>query len=292
MAEKKESWDEQAQHYSDNITRFTSLHATDLIGALYNDIKSAKTILDIGCGPGAFGVAYLNFFPNGIKGQTIIFSDLSQGMVNKARDVMQQRVPSDFKTKLKYQVEDGSTLEGIADNSIDVIVSIFGVFIIPDRAKTFQTLQRVLRKPNGVFGTAAWTSIECQALLKEEGFGPGFHNSTEQALKSLTNLFSDKDAPWKQWFDVERIHEMVVDEGGFGSVQVHRSVHSVTWPSPMALWEMIEGSPVSKVKSADPEVAEAAKQNLFAKVKHSSGEDDTPIFLWTAANLVVARGLA
>lgn len=292
MSEQVNDWDDTAQHYSDNITRFTSLHATDLIGALYNDIKSAKTILDIGCGPGAFGVAYLNFFPNGIDGQTIIFSDLSQGMVNKARDVMQQRVPSDFKTELKYQVEDGSLLEGIEDDSIDVVVSIFGVFIIPDRAKTLKTIQRVLRKPNGVFGTASWASIECQELLKGEGFGAGFHNSTEQALKSLTNLFSEKEAPWKQWFDVKRIHEMVVDGAGFGSVKVHRSVHSVTWSSPMTLWEMIKGSPTSKVKTADPDVAEAAKQSLFAKVRSGDEDEDSPVFVWTASNLTIARGLA
>ena len=280
------NWDEQAQHYSSNVTRFTSLHASDLIGALYNDIKSARTILDIGCGPGAFGVAYLNSFPQGIDGQTLILSDLSPVMVDKARNVMESLVPPTFKTKLEYKVEDGALLEGIETDSIDVVVSIFGVFLIPDRIKTLKTIQRVLTKPNGVFGTAVWTSLECSDSLRKEGFGAGFHNSMDQSLGGLTNMFSDKEAPWKQWVDRDNIQRMVVDEGGFASVRIHRAIHSIPWPSAFDFWKMIAIS--VKADEADPAVVEDAKTKLIETV--NNGDETSPVFLWFASNLVVARG--
>jgi len=293
MASKDEvmpvaDWDKTAQQYSDNIARFTALHAADLTGALYHDILSAKTILDVGCGTGAFGLSYVQQFPKGIPGQTLILSDLSPGMVNKTKDVMQQRVPVDFKTKLQYEIEDGAVLEGIQDDSIDVLVSVFGVFLIPDRAKTFNTIQRVLRKPDGVFGASAWTSIECRDSLKNDGFGAGLHDSMETSLKDLTNPFSNKEAPWKQWFNPDTIRSMVVDEAGFGTVAVHRSIHSVMWPSALDLWQLISGSPMSKVTGADQEMAEAAKQSLIDMVNY--GDANSPVLVWTASNLVVARG--
>lgn len=288
---EKSDWDDQAEHYAANMMRFTSLHATDLVGALYDDIKSAKTILDIGCGTGAFGVAYLGFFPQGIAGQTMIFSDLSQGMVNKAKDTMRQRMPADFKTVIKYQVEDGSILEGVEDRSIDLVVSVFGVFMIPDRTKTLQTIQRVLKEPSGVFGTTAWTTLQCKDAFKSEGFGVGFHNTLDLTLDLFMKDFSKMEHAWKHWFEPDNIHTMLVEQGGFGTAKIQRSVHSVTWSNPLKFWEMLTGSPMSKMMNgADPEVFEAAKLGLMNTV--SSGNEDDPIFVWFASNIVVARGIS
>ena len=71
------SYDTSANSYADNITRFTMLHAADLIGVTKTEIRKAKRILEIGCGAGAFGLAYMNIFPQGIPGQTIVCTDLS-----------------------------------------------------------------------------------------------------------------------------------------------------------------------------------------------------------------------
>ncbi len=79
--------------------------------------------------------------------------------------------PKTFQTQLVYQVEDRSELKGIEDDIIDVVVSIFGVFLIPDQGKTLATIRRVLRKPNGIIATAAWTSIDGCDHLQKEGFG-------------------------------------------------------------------------------------------------------------------------
>jgi ubiquinone/menaquinone biosynthesis C-methylase UbiE len=293
------SWDEYAEHYSNNATRFTSLHANDLIGILHREIANAKTILDIGCGPGSFGVAYLNHFPNGIPGQRLIFSDLAPGMVKKCQHVMERLINNDpkqtFQTELVYQVEDGSELKGIEDDSIDVVVSIFGVFLIPDQEKTLQTIRRVLRKePNGVFATAVWTSIDCCDHLQQEFFGTGFHNSIEASLQILTSSSKEgeddgkeEEVPtWKRWFRPEDIQNMLP----FDKVAIHRSIHSVVWPSANHIWELLEDNPVAKVNAASPEVQQVAKQRLVDMVNHDGNDVDSPVLVWTASNLVVARG--
>lgn len=61
--------DDGAKHYFDNVSRFTVLHAKDLIQLMLPQIESAKTILNSGCGPATFGLAYLEAFPRGIPGQ-------------------------------------------------------------------------------------------------------------------------------------------------------------------------------------------------------------------------------
>jgi ubiquinone/menaquinone biosynthesis C-methylase UbiE len=81
----EDAWSVTARDYSNQITRLTSLYANDLILLLHPYITKAKVILDVGCGAGAFVHAYLQQYPQGIPGQTIISSDLSPAMLEQAR---------------------------------------------------------------------------------------------------------------------------------------------------------------------------------------------------------------
>ena len=127
MSGDKDKWSAQADLYSNQASRLTELHGADLVTILKDDILRAKTILDIGCGTGAFAKAYLQQFPKGVPGQTLILSDLSAGMLEKARETV--KPGPDFTTKIVFQEEDGTKLEGIPDNSVDLAVSLFGVFL-------------------------------------------------------------------------------------------------------------------------------------------------------------------
>ncbi|CAB9523777.1 ubiE/COQ5 methyltransferase family [Seminavis robusta] len=286
-----------AKHYLDNVARFTVLYAKDLIALLSPQIASAKTILDVGCGPGTFGLAYLEAYPQGIPGQTLILSDLSPGMVNQAEQVMKDRIPPNFQTALEFKVEDGSKLGGIGDDSVDVVVSVFGIFIIPDYLETLQTIRRVLRSdnPNAVFGNVCWTMTEHRHELVEEGFGPSFHELIEQSLQELTSLSSsdkNEEPPWKRWFEPARGKEMLVADAGYdaSSFQVHRCMHSVVWPKAGALWEMIATNPMSKMHQASPEKIESAKTKLFKALDREEGQNENlPVVVSTSANLFLAK---
>jgi SAM-dependent methyltransferase len=317
----KKDWEDGADHYAQNITRFTSLHATDLIGAMYTDIAKAKTILDIGCGSGAFGFAYLDMFPNGIPGQTVIFSDLSKGMVTKCQELLESKVvcsgEDNFQTKFVFQVEDATELSGIPDDNVDVAVSIFAVFFIPDQAKTMATIQRVLKKTNeeddgdspfsggGVLGLTAWTTLrDSSPSVEGEGFGVGFHDTMEAAFqkpKAATDVpAAEEEIPtWKRWFDPANIRPMIVDQAGFQTVEIYRTIHTVTWKTFSDLWSMFADNPIGSIGKMSPEELQEAKERMVQRTigsGHGSSEHDkehakAPVFLWTASNLIIARGV-
>ena len=166
MADPKEelNWDTHAKAYDKNIRRLTSLHASDLIGSILPQIRSAKTILDVGSGTGAFGHAYLDFFPEGIPGQKLILSDLSPGMIKQAEQSMLAKLPSNFQTEIEFRVEDGTDLKGIDTDSIDIVISVFGAFLIPDREKVLEAVARVLVK-GGIFANVSWSFISVPVSL-------------------------------------------------------------------------------------------------------------------------------
>lgn len=151
-------WDGVAENYGLFVNRFTPLHAADLISALTKHIRTAKTILDIACGSGAVGLAYLSLFPNGIAGQTVICTDFSPKMVEQARKRISSQKKEGCLTEFKFQVEDAKNMSGIADASVDVVLSVFGVFLISPKEEVLAEVKRVL-KPGAAFGMTAWTDF-------------------------------------------------------------------------------------------------------------------------------------
>jgi ubiquinone/menaquinone biosynthesis C-methylase UbiE len=311
------NWDKVASSYKSNgISRLTSLHATDLVGATLQQIRSSKTILEIGCGTGAFGLAYLNFFPNGIPGQTLIMSDLSPAMVDEARNTL-KNLSSDVQTKFVFQVEDGCKLEGIQDKSIDMVVSVFGIFLIPDREATIAAVERVLADNKGVLASASWTNtgmneslqqvsrieIICVSCLDasacvlttsmlltkwfrgpKAGFGANLQDSVLFAMASL-NHGEIMEVPWKDWIEPENIQKAVLKK--FANVQVFRAIHSTTFPSAQALWMIVVGSsPYFNLEEMNAQLVESAKQKF---IDHVGGGDGTsPVLMQGASNIAVA----
>ena len=100
---QKDEWSSQAGCYSSQASKLTELHGADLIAILKDDILKAKVILDVGAGTGAFAKAYLQQFPLGIPGQTLLVTDFSEGMLDKAKETVKPSSGSDFKTNIVFQ---------------------------------------------------------------------------------------------------------------------------------------------------------------------------------------------
>lgn len=162
------SWDTVAETYASTVTSFTTLHATDMLEAIKPTLlkPSTETVLDIGCGGGAFAIGYLRTFPKGITGQTVICSDMGEKMVEQTRQKVTASLPDGYATRFEFRVLDALDLSPIAAGSVQAVVSAFCLFLIPDRAKAFQQVVRVLdaSKPS-VLATTAWTYLP-------EGFNP------------------------------------------------------------------------------------------------------------------------
>lgn len=279
-------WDEYAERYGENITRLTVMHATDFAGSILSQIRSAKHILDIGCGAGAFGLAYLSYFPRGIRGQTIVFSDLSTSMIQIASQVLMQRVPHDFETKFVFQVEDGTKLEGIQDKSTDLVVSVFGVFLIPDRETTLKSIGRVL-KDTGTFGNVSWTLIQNIRQLEKDGFGANMHDAFLSALSPLNDSV-DMESPFRNWIDPDFCKDVLSQEGKFNDVVVRRSIHTFTFENADIMWNMlISSSPLGSIKGQDPSrVLEARKVFIDAV---AGGNETKAVFTLSASNIMIAH---
>ena len=287
---KSEDWSGYSSYYSDQISRFTMMHAYDLVGEMLRDIENAEIVLDVACGAGAFGLAYLRWFPEGIEGQTLIMTDFSPGMVATAEKVMNKAIGPNFKTKIQYHVEDATMLEGIKDDSIDVVTSVFGVFLVPDHNKTMNTVKRVLRPGRGVFGTTAWT------IFRElpPATGVSLHHLFDEFLKSTKGMTDEEileNIPYRLWSDPKAVRDIVGTKAGFQSVRIRHALHTVTFTTPYTVWDIMTKNPAASggVDESDPIIQKAKKE--FIEMLVVDGNDDTDAAnVLTASNLIVAKG--
>ena len=286
MSGGHDKWSAQADLYSDQASRLTELHGADLVTILKDDILSAKTILDIGCGTGAFAKAYLQQFPKGVPGQTLILSDLSAGMLQKARETV--KPGPDFLTKIVFQEEDGTKLEGIPDNSVDLAVSLFGVFLIPDQEAALKAIRRVLKEGNdSTFANGSWM-FNISDYLTSQGFGVSLQDAFDlpnEVIKPGHN----KDVSFKKWANKDDIKAMFA--GKATSTELYQSMHSTVWDFEN-LWTMLAKNPMSAVNGASEADVARAKQAMEAFLTKDGSSLGNPLMLSTASILCVTKGFA
>lgn len=303
-----DEWGGIAKDYANQINRLTSLYANDLIILLHPYIVKAKVILDIGCGAGAFVHAYMQQYPQGIPGQTIISSDLSPSMLDQARLSTSQALQTGkhaFETNLVFQEEDGTKLDGIADGSIDIVVSLYAVFLIPDQAATLQSIHRVLKSDTGVFANAAWT---VPAHDIDPTFGGNFQLSFAKAVTTMSSFSAthkkeapsivDQEHPNRQWINPDQIIRNLSQQK-FGSTEIYRIFHSMVWSSFESLYDITVHHPLCSV---NPETTEEQltllRQTLWEscipleqqrQLLQTSESSYAPFVLWTSANLSLSH---
>lgn len=284
-SDKDDRWAAQASLYANQAARITELHGADLVSLLKEDILRAKTILDVGCGTGAFARAYLQQFPRGIPGQTLVMTDLSQGMLDKARETV---LPPghDFATKIVFQQEDGTKLSGIADDSVDLVVSLFGVFLIPDQQATLASIQRVLKAGSGVFGNASWM-FDVSDDFASRGFGVSLQDAFVVPNKVI-KPDEDPDSPHHKWSNRKEVEAMFA--GNCASIRCRSALHANVWEWE-DLWQVMAQNPMSAIPTASASDVDKAKTALKDFVTQGGSIPiDEPLVLSTASLLTVVQG--
>lgn len=287
-----DKWACQAELYSNQAARLTELHGADLVAILKDDILKATTILDVGCGTGAFANAYLQQFPKGVPGQTLISSDLSEGMLQKARETV--KPGPDCQTKIVFQVEDGTKLDGIQDASVDIVVSLFGVFLIPDYQVALKAIARVLRKEcsdgnGGIFANASWMFGQSDNFTSQ-----GFGVSLQDAFKlpnDIINPPKSSEASYLNWATPNDVKALLSDHvSSKESVKTHSAIHTTVWEFD-PVWTMMLKNPMSGLSEApDEDVAKVKKAVEHFVTQQSTLSLEDPIMFTTASILAVARG--
>lgn len=108
------------------------------------DLPERCDILDVGSGPGDLWLENRDRLPRGL---TIVLSDLSPGMVHKARHNLGSN-----HHQFKYRVLDAQAIP-FPDGSFDAVVANHMLYHVPDRDAALHEFNRVLR-PGGRLYTA------------------------------------------------------------------------------------------------------------------------------------------
>jgi ubiquinone/menaquinone biosynthesis C-methylase UbiE len=129
-------------------------------------IKTPLRVLDLGCGDGTTAV------PMARLGAEVTGIDIARNLV----DAGNKRAAALGLTNLKFQEGDACNLQGVADRSFDLTISIFGAMFAP---KPFDVAKEMVRvtKPGGRIVMGNWipndpTSFVSQLLKISSSFLP------------------------------------------------------------------------------------------------------------------------
>lgn len=105
---------------------------------LVNDlgIRSGIDVLDLGCGDGTTAV------PAAGRGANVLGIDIASNLVAAGN----ARAAASGLSNLRFQEGDASRLEGIEDESFDLVVSIFGAMFAPRPTDVAREMVRVTRR--------------------------------------------------------------------------------------------------------------------------------------------------
>jgi ubiquinone/menaquinone biosynthesis C-methylase UbiE len=168
--------------------------------------RPGQTVLELTSGPGETG--FLVAERLGPEGR-LISSDLAPAMVDVARRGAAER----GLRNVEFRVVDAQDVD-LPDASVDGVLSRFGLMLVPDPARAFREVRRVLR-PGGrlayaVWGTPernAWVGLMLAAMIKNghpppgDAFAPG-------GVLSLAGAERNRDLLARAGFTEVRITEV------------------------------------------------------------------------------------
>jgi ubiquinone/menaquinone biosynthesis C-methylase UbiE len=107
-------------------------------------VKPGEKVLDLGCGDGTTAI------PSAERGAEVVGVDIAANLVAAGN----KRAADLGLTNIKFNEGDAADLEGIADNSFDKVVSIFGAMFAPRPFDVAKEMVRVVKRGgNIVMGT-------------------------------------------------------------------------------------------------------------------------------------------
>jgi ubiquinone/menaquinone biosynthesis C-methylase UbiE len=148
---------------------FTRIAATmrTSADALVNSlaIRPGMKVLDLGCGDGTTAL------PEARLGADVLGVDIAANLVEAGR----RRAAAEGLSNLRFEQGDASNLEGIADRTFDLVVSIFGAMFAPRPSDVAREMVRVT-KPGGRIVMGNWIpndpTLVAQILKISSAYSP------------------------------------------------------------------------------------------------------------------------
>ena len=156
-------------------------------------VSKGMRVLDLGCGDGTTAL------PEAERGAEVLGVDIARNLVEAATRRAQERGLSN----IKFQQGDATNLQGIADASFDLVVSIFGAMFAP---KPFDVAKEMVRvtKPGGRIVMGNWIpndpTLVAQILKISSAYSPpppeGFISPMTWGVEShITERFTAAGVP-------------------------------------------------------------------------------------------------
>ena len=174
-----EDWHLQVGHEGDLNRR---LNSDPVLWSFLGDVDGL-TVLDAGCGTGYLSRKLAE------GGARVIAVDAAERMIEIAR----RETPPEL--AIDYRVGSSSDLDGIADASVDRVVSNYVLMDVPDLTETIRAFYRVL-KPGGL--AVAVFSHPCFPLSETDDTDP----AGSVAVRWTEPYFEDRkvdDPPWNHF---------------------------------------------------------------------------------------------
>src|SRR6478609_9546354 len=128
-------------------------------------VGKGMTVMDLGCGDGTTAL------PEAKLGADVLGVDIARNLVEAGN----KRAGEAGLSNLRFQEGDASNLEGIADTSFDLVVSIFGAMFAPHPFEVAKEMVRVT-KPGGRIVMGNWIpgdpTLVAQILKISSAYSP------------------------------------------------------------------------------------------------------------------------
>ena len=259
-----EPWNQVSAAYADGLHHHLALYAEDALRLLAP--RPTDRVLDVGCGAGAATLCFAQAAAH------VTAVDFSPGMIQ----ALQGRLRATGTTNITALEGDGQALV-LPDGHADLAVSMFSLFMFPDRGAGLRELYRCLR-PGGRAAVSCWPpSADSPAMRWMTGaFAAGFPGlpSPPPPTDALDNT--------------ERL-EAELEAAGFVDIELHELSHDIVIEDIAAFWaEMRRSSaPAALIRARFSD--EAWEAGHRAAVAHLQAETPPPLRLPMPALLGTGR---
>lgn len=235
------TWDAIAAGYAQEMAHF-ELYADEALRIA--GVSASDRVLDVGSGPGTLALCAARRVAH------VTAVDFSAAMIKELR----ARAAQDGIANVEAAVMDAQSL-ALPDGSFDAAFSLFAFMFVPDRARAFRELHRVLRS-GGRALVATWGPIERRPLMKI-----GFDALAEAAPELPRPLKGDLQEP------AECIAEM--SAAGFRDVDCRAFTGSLRVQSPDHYIDILlrTGGPFPALRKR---IGEEAWQALVARLRQAA----------------------
>jgi SAM-dependent methyltransferase len=226
-------------------------------------VKAGDRILDVGCGCGATSIALAErVAPKG----SVLGIDISAPMLARAQQLAPEGLPLDF-------VLADATVHPFNPQSIDQLVSRFGVMFFAEPAATFANLRRALR-PEGRVTFLCWREPKHNAWLMTP------LQAISQHVPKLPEVGPEDPGPFS--FASEQRVQRILTEAGYTDIAMEPHDLSLDVAIGRGLDTAVQGAlqigPAARaLQDQPPELREAARKSIREALAPFARGDSVPM---------------